>query len=136
MFRKVLWTFLTASVREASEAPRNFPRAGETGTDFRIPFLGAAAVAGEVDEVELFAAAIRTRQASPKIRVDGAIFPILSKNPREREASKREWNASVAGNGKVVFGNKAIKIEEFSNKYVCLGKFQYIAARSPLKDGE
>nr|GMD74601.1 hypothetical protein Iba_chr13aCG6850 [Ipomoea batatas] len=83
-------TFLTASVREASEAPRNFPRAGETGTDFRIPFLGAAAVAGEVDEVELFAAAIRTRQASPKIRVDGAIFPILSKNPRERERGFQE----------------------------------------------
>jgi len=39
--------FLTASVLEASEAPRNSPSVGETGTRFKIPFTFGTTEAAE-----------------------------------------------------------------------------------------
>nr|GMD94404.1 hypothetical protein Iba_chr15aCG2170 [Ipomoea batatas] len=86
---RIKWTFLTASVREASGAPKNFSRAGETLIGFKIP-LGrplpfGAVVAPELEAAELFAAAIRIRQPLPKIRADEAMFSSVNAKTLESE---------------------------------------------------
>lgn len=74
-------TFLTASEREASVAPRNFPSCGDTETTFNKPTFGRASLAGEAEteaffdeeEVDL-TAAIRALHRPPSPALDAISY--------------------------------------------------------------